>query len=314
MTLNQPTTTGQRLHCFLQCLCFTCAFRFLLVFPLVMGLSACLIPYGYEQGEERLFVNEGLAFIEVGKSTKQEVEEGIIAIERREEIRLPREKFRNGDWWLYTQSREETKLNIAFIAPYDGGVTRYGGIDYSFLLIKFDRQGVVAGYELSYLEQGLTGCNQQGICKGKDRHYVLATEAEDRAVKQTPTPADRCGIYVYSVLNHRRSYLLHEPQFWVDNQHAGWLMDEKQFLYVQVDQGPHQIFTNLASNYSSVLRKQLNFYCKGGESYYFEIVRPTKYKFEFEQQSLKNGKVDIMTRRLILPGCFPTWSNSNVCD
>ena len=54
-------------------------------------------------------------------------------------------KFRNGDWWLYSQTRKEARWTIVGIGG--GGTT--GNVDYQFALIKFDSNEVVAELELS---------------------------------------------------------------------------------------------------------------------------------------------------------------------
>ena len=128
-------------------------FPLLVALPLLICLSACII-IPVERGDEELFQDERLTFIEIGKSTKEDIATAMsdFPMEKDEgeaSVKLTPKKFRDGDWWLYTQTRQETKWLIAAISAGAGII---GGVDYRFLLIKFDNNGVVAGYELSSLK------------------------------------------------------------------------------------------------------------------------------------------------------------------
>jgi len=134
-------------------------FLLLLALPLLNSLSACVVPIG--GGHEEAFIDEKLAFIKIGKSTKEEIattmSDFLMETDEGEvRVNLTPQKFRGGDWWLYAQAREEFKWTID--GP-DEDLT-FGDVDYRFLLIKFDNNGVVADYELSTSEG--RGCNRYG--------------------------------------------------------------------------------------------------------------------------------------------------------
>jgi hypothetical protein len=182
----------------------------------------------------------------------------------------------------------------------------FGDVDYRFLLIKFDNNGIVAGYELSSSEgygcnrYGVCtqsyGCNRYGVCAQGPLYTLLAPEDEDRVVKQFDIPADRCGVYVYG-----------EPQsavpIWLDGHRVGRLLNTKQFFFWQLDQGVHQ----LAFRSPDVTDKRpIEFSCAAGDLYFFELKRKsngffsTRFWTEIEQPDAVTGRKAIGKRRLAL--------------
>ena len=93
-------------------------FLFLLGLPLVISLSAC-IAFPIQLPDEEPFKDEKLAFIEIGKTTKEEIATAmsVFPMEKDEgeaSVKLTPKKFRDGDWWLYTQTRKETKEPLIY--------------------------------------------------------------------------------------------------------------------------------------------------------------------------------------------------------
>ena len=77
-------------------------FLLLLALPLLNSLSACIIPLG--RVHEEAFKDEKLAFIEIGKSTKEEIAKTMSDFpmetdEGKVRVNLTPQKFRGGDWW-----------------------------------------------------------------------------------------------------------------------------------------------------------------------------------------------------------------------
>jgi hypothetical protein len=286
-------------------------FLLLLALPLLICLSACII-IPVERGDEELFKDERLTFIEVGKSTKEEIATAMsdFAMEKDEgevSVKLTPKKFRDGDWWLYTQSRKEAKWFFAAAAYGRADYGTIGGdVDYRFLLIKFDNNGVVAGYELSSSEG--TGCNRYGVCVRWSRYMLLAPEDEDRVVKQFDIPADRCGVYVYGKPKSAVPVWSYVP-IWLDGDRVGWLLDKKQFLFLQLDQGAHQ----LAPRSPDVAdQRPIEFSCAAGRLYFFELkpkrsgfFRP-RFWIEIEQRDAVKGRKAIGKRQLSLSMTEPS--------
>jgi len=271
-------------------------FPLLLALPLVISLSAC-IAFPTDLPDEEPFKDEKLAFIEIGKTTKQEIATAmsdfpIKTDEGEVRARLTPQKYRGGDWWLYARTREELKWSgvIWLIEGEIGG--DFGDVDYRFLLIKFDHNGIVAGYESSSSEG--SGCNRRGVCVRWPRYTLLAPEDEDRVVKQFDIPADRCGVYVYGT-----------GPIWLDGHYAGRLLSTKQFLFRQLDQGVHQLAPPLLSP-DVPDHVPVEFSCAGGDLYFFEVKRKSsgffrkRYSIETEQRDTVTGRKAIAKRRLTL--------------
>ncbi len=272
-------------------------FPLLLALPLVISLSACIV-FPTELPDEEPFKEKKLAFIEIGKTTKEEIATAMSDFPMKTDegevrVKLVPQKYRDGDWWLYAQKRQEfgwAGLVIGF--SLEGGsfadYAEFGDVDYRFLLIKFDNNGIVAGYELSSSEG--SGCNRYGVCvRGYMHTYsytLLASEDEDRVVKQFDIPADRCGVYVYGKPKSAVS-------IWLDGHPVGRLLNKKHFLFWQLDQGVHQLTHN-------------KFSCAGGDLYFFEAKRKsdgffsTTFWIEIEQRDAVTGRKAIAKRQLTL--------------
>ncbi len=282
-------------------------FRLLLALPVLASLSACIaIPI--QLPDEEPFQDEQLAFIEIGKTTKEEIATAMsdFPIETDEgevRVKLTPQKYRGGDWWLYAQTREELKWFFIYGWPGGGGdAGTIGDVDYRLLLIKFDNNGIVAEYALSSSEGN--GCDRYGICVRVSHYTLLASEDEDRVVKQFDIPADRCGVYVYG-----KSYVYQKRwvavPIWLDGHRVGWHLDKKQFFFWQLDPGIHQ----LGSRSLDVPdQSPIEFSCAAGSLYFFELERKTRslwqpgisFWAEIEQRDAVKGRKAIGKRQLTL--------------
>ena len=264
----------------------------LLVLPLVISLSAC-IAFPTDLPDEDPFKVEKFAFIEIGKTTKEEIATAmsdfpIKTDEGEVRVKLTPQKYRGGDWWLYAQTRKELKWVL--ILGLEAG--EFGGnVDYRFLLIKFDNNGIVAGYEKSSSEG--SGCNRRGVCALESLYTLLASEDEDRIVKQFDIPADRCGVYVYGT-----------GSIWLDGQRVGSLLSTKQFFFRQLDQGVHQ----LAFRSPDADQRPIEISCAAGDLYFFALKGKSSGSFassfhswiEIEQPDAVTGRKAIGKRQLTL--------------
>ncbi len=276
-------------------------FPLLLVLPLVISLSAC-IAFPTDLPDENPFKDEKLAFIEIGKTTKEEIATAMSDFPMKTDegevrVKLTPQKYRGGDWWLYAQTREELKW--VMIGMQD--VEEMGGVDYRFLLIKFDNNGIVAGYESSSSEG--SGCNRYGVCAGGPFHTLLASKDEDRVVKQFDIPADRCGIYVYG--KPKSAFPIY-----LDGHRVGLLLNKKQFFFWQLDQGVHQLGPYRPG---VVNKRSIEFSCAAGDLYFFELTQKKSGGFfnlhtwmETEQPDAVTGRKAIAKRRLTLNSIEPS--------
>jgi len=270
-------------------------FLLLLALPLLVSLPACIgIPL--EEGHEEAFKNEKLAFIEIGKSTKEEIATTMSdfpmeTYEGKVRVNLTPQKFRGGDWWLYAQVRKEAKWDVATV----GGSFKYGDVDHRFLLIKYDNNGIVADYELS-ASKG-TGCNKYGICVAGSHYNLIASEDEDRDSKEFDIPADRCGVYVYGKPGFGSPSRSGMP-LRLDDHRVVWLLDKKQYIFWQLDHGVHQLQGGHQPD------SAVEFSCTAGGLYFFELKIKSKGLFgtrsSIEQLDAAKGHKAIGKRQLAL--------------
>jgi hypothetical protein len=288
-----------------------------LALPIMLSLSACIaIPI--DSGDEEAFKDEQLAFIEVGKSTKEDIAIAMsdFAAEKNEgelRVTLTPKTFQDGDWWLYAQTRKETKW--LFVAGgYGGGGDAgiFGDVDYRFLLIKFSSNGFVSEYEISSSEG--TGCNRQGICVAQGFYNLLAPVEDDGAAKQFNNHGERCGVYLYG----DESFGEH---VWLDNQLQGSLVEKKKFFFLwSLEQGMHTLTlggTNVPEQQKSYGGKSIEFLCTADELYFIEIARVRGHfwipntEFDIAPVDEATGRREITKRQLLLgPAKSPDCSAS----
>jgi len=257
--------------------------RHLLSLPLLAFLSAC-IAFPTSSGDKEPFAKKRLAFIEIGKSTKEDIATAMPQ---------PME-FLGGDLWLYSQSRREGKWFILVFLGTDGIMEETGEIDYRFLLIRFDENGVVAALETSRSERRI-GCNRSGVCRIGTTYMLIAPEEQDGAVKNVIVPENRCAVYVYG----ESRAMFH---FWLDGQNVGGLPGKKGFIFEQLDQGTRQLRVAGENNGHDRL---VNFNCKSGRSVFFRVqtTRSRVYskRLAVVQRDVYEGRQAIEKRKLMLP-------------
>lgn len=264
-------------------------FKSLLVILCLSFVSGCIV-LPIESGEEELFVEQQITFIETGKSTKDDVAREMSEIATKHEYTQPRPiKARDGDWWLYRQTRREVKWLGASVYP-EVSYDTTNSVDYRFLLINFDSNGIVSGYEFSTLEG--SGCNRQGVCLKGNSYLLLAPKDDDRVAKQFNNPGERCGVYLYGDQRHGERFKL-------DDQLEGSLLEKRKFFFFwSLKQGRHRL--------SAIGATPIEFLCTAGELYFFEVERVggslfrMSYKNEIVSQESAIGRREIGKRKLAL--------------
>lgn len=263
----------------------------------VASLSACFVPI--QLPDKELFNDKTLAFIEIGKTTKDEIATAMSDLTTRTDegaskTEFKLKKFRGGDWWLYVQERDE----LAWFVFAGTGMGQLGDADLRFLLIKFDPNGVVVSYELSSSEGW--GCNRKGVCVHEPSYALLASEDEDRAVKQFDVFPGRCGIYVYGKLKGHIGPVSIE----IDSERVNSLLNSKHFFFWQLDQGVHRL---AAGGTSSEQVTSIEFSCAADELYFFELKERIKIGFsrdrhwvEIEHHDPETGRKAVTKRQLTL--------------
>ena len=271
------------------------AIRYLLVLPLLAFLSACIaIPVQTGSGDDEPFAKKKLAFIEIGKSTKEDIATA-----------MPRPmKFLGGDLWLYRAARKEANWSafVALVSPSDigGGLVpaETGEIDYRFLVIRFDENGVAAALETSRSEKRF-GCNRSGVCGTGSTYTLVAPKERDRAIKSLKVSEDRCAVYVYG-----------EPKTTIrislDGEYVGELFGKQGFIFEQVDQGTRQL--SIAGKYQGYnrLSRHVDFSCISGGSVFFQIETEKRRGFssvlgiDITEHDAAEGRLAIGKRKLML--------------
>jgi len=278
--------------------------RLSVALSMLIGLSACVaIPT--RVGQENLLSEKQLDFIEIGASTKEQVAAAMsnyltTSSSGKASVTVTPIKFRNGDWWLYSQTRKEAEWAIIGLGGV-GGIS--GDVDYRFALIKFDSNEVVAELELSSSEGNR--CNESGICVGESfRPQLRAPIQDDQIAKQFAIPEDRCGIYVYGVpsknLGGWQSLLI-----WLDGRQVGLIVDGRQYFYWELIPGSHKVaFTNTNG---SIRGGQLNLACRAGKAYVLELDTAPAFwrsgrRSKIVLRDSLAGRTAIRKRRLTLTG------------
>ena len=279
--------------------------RLQVALAILFNLTACIvIPTGV--GEKSLLAEDQLNFIEIGASTKEQVASAMSGYltsssSAKTKVNVKPLEFRNGDWWLYWQTRKEAKWAIVGL---DGGGGVAGDVDYRFALIKFNSAGVVAELELSSSEGNK--CNEERICVGDSlRPQILAPIQDDRSAKQFTPPENRCGVYVFGVPLEGNALWTSLP-IWLDGDQVGLIVDGRQFFYWELIPGPHQLaFTNTRGAATT----EQNLACRAGATYVFELVIGRNFSLSEKNRQLGivlrgflAGQTDIRRRRLTLTG------------
>jgi hypothetical protein len=255
-------------------------FRHLCAFPLFAVLSAC-IAFPTSTGDDEPFTKTTLGFIEVGKSTKEDI---VTAMP------LPVE-FLDGDLWLYVKTRSEGDTTLLV---WNSGRT-FHNVDYRYLLIRFNKDGVVAHYKTSTSEKP-EGCNRSGVCGIDSTYMLVASQEQDQAVKLFDIPENRCGIYVYG--KPRTAIHLR-----LDGHKIGGLLGEQGFIFERLYRGAHELIVSGpdVKGYTPV-----EFSCKAGSSVFLRITaeRPGRFvgplKIEVTQRDTAEGRQAILKRDLML--------------
>ena len=259
-----------------------------------LSLSACLlIPNQLPDPEP--FDEDRITFVEVGASTRQEVASAMFEFPVQidsEEVTLsllPR-TFRGGTTWLYALRREE-------FHGVDGG---FLGHDYRFLRFDFDSNGVVRSVETLKSEWG---CSRDGVCVRETaahdlKYWLLATDAEDRAVKLRDLASDMCGVYLFGRTGSNGTIAIE-----LDGQLVGEIMDRNHYFFVATGRGGHRLslqrefyyWDHVASGKRPTLHE---FECVGQEVFF--SLRPRRGEVILAEIDESSGRTALATRRLTL--------------
>ena len=284
-----------------RCTCaFThAAFRsFGLVCASILLASCYAFGVPVKSGEDEPFAQEKLEFIKIGQSTKADIKSAMSAfpVETRDGpqvLELEPVEYQDGEVWLYGAQRGEVRWFYMWQLWDEGDVGVTDTHDYHYLKFTFDENGVLADYEYSVSEG--KGCNPEGVCAHAGAYMLLAGADEDAQAKSFTPPARGCGIYLYA-----RGLKFPAP-VWIGSDWVGWLLDNKTFLYLEVDTGFHRIDSKTQFE---LLSKYVTLDCTAGELYFFELdhkgsVRRDDIDTHWKQEDA-SAQSTIMKRRRLM--------------
>lgn len=277
--------------------------RLLTALSLLAVLSACTplsvesTALSVERGGEEPFEDEKLAFIEIGKSTKEDIAAAMPG---------PMQ-FLDGKTWLFARTRKEAQSS--YVSTYQDTKSgqkveiAIGDVDFRYLVIRFDDNGVVSGYEASKSEY-MTGCNRSGVCNLAGSTYMLlAPETEDLAAKQLDQPANSCGVYMYGNPSDAVEAML-------DRRPIGGIFDKNYYIFQQTRPGQRQLIVSLLHEGPADLNASIDFNCDAGSSVFIEVKMRSCKLLEHcgrfttvavSEKEASDGRQAIADRDLILP-------------
>jgi hypothetical protein len=221
-------------------------------------------------GDPNPFKSNRVGFIEVGVSTKAEIHREMSSytiVDRREKTtqHLTPKKYRAGRTWLYGRIRNEA----TFVIGGDGGSGTIGDVDFRFLLIDFDPDGVVQDFRVLRSEGG---CGRSGICArklGADLEFqLLANDEEELAVQTRTPPADHCDVFLFG--NPPRRGPISAS---VNGGRMLTILDSEHYFVESVARGNREISARYFNSGSTAVHK---FECVGGQTLFFKLVAKRK--------------------------------------
>jgi hypothetical protein len=246
--------------------------RILLTFcsgTLVCQLSACIVlPTG--SGDPNPFKSDRVGFVEVGVSTKEDIHREMSnykIVNRREKTAqyLTPKVYRDGRTWLYGRIRNEA----TFVVGYESGADTMGDVDFHFLLINFDPDGIVEDFRVLRSEGG---CSRSGVCArelGSDLVFqLLANDEEELAVQTRTPPADRCDVFLFGNPPRRGPISAR-----VNGGRMLTILDSEQYFFESVPGGNRELSARYFNSGSTAIHK---FDCVGGRRLFFKLVAKRK--------------------------------------
>ena len=232
------------------------------------GISGCVaVPSG--GGDPEPFSRDKLEFLRVGETTRDEVQARMTAFPIATpdgEFRLKLEpiEFHDGLLWLYSMARGEAGWLLVALpdvtSAQGGSMADVASEDYRYLRVLFNRNDVLAGYEVSKSEG--KGCNVQGVCARGPAFMPLTSGSADRFTKRFRPPEGQCGVYLYA-----GSIKVGAP-VWLDHVREGWLIDKKTYLYWPVEPGTHRLSSQTPDQR---FKPFVPIECRGGELHFVEL-------------------------------------------
>ncbi len=154
--------------------------------------AGCLVlPYREGRDSSETFIEEeSLKFIEIGQSTRAELQQAIGS---------PDWNFNGGSRWIYKTRRDvdwRWGVCVGDVISGQGSCSRSRMVETMTILdLNFDSFGVVSRKKISSLKPG--SCTESQVCFSPLTAY--ATADDDAYAKQFLAEPGRCAIYLFTV-------------------------------------------------------------------------------------------------------------------
>jgi hypothetical protein len=153
------------------CLCLTASL-----------LNACVVPFHVDESPP---FEDVIPTLIDGQTTRSQIG-GVLG--------QPAASYENGLEWIYTGS--QINWEIFYLTPQLSGTDLTG--EQHFLILKFDKTGVLKSQQLDICEPDFGRCSVSGICHDAKGNIMRMADSEENALAKTFTaPEGGCSIYLF---------------------------------------------------------------------------------------------------------------------
>ena len=267
-------------------------------------LGGCVIVPLPSVPQAQPFKDEQIAFVEVGKTTRQEVET---------KLGQPQVNRADGRLDVYGEARAVGSL----VAGVYGGSGSISPIEtFHYVMVRYDPDDVVTAFDVV---RGKHGSTSDGICVAaafetveahglwydvesvlKNRFTILlAPENDDRHAKRFSVEPDKCGIYLFET---RSGMPGHSTLNVFRTGRPGTPIQSDGYLYWT--QSPGTAILEAATLTEHVPSQTFEFECAAGNLYFVEINHHNQWIWKgtmtFSTHTIESGKEQVEDRQLIL--------------
>ena len=213
--------------------------RMTLVIVTLVTAGCVAIPYHASESSETFIEEETLKFIEIGQSTRAELQQTIG---------LPDWSFNDGSRWIYKVSMFTPGgwggCYIEVVSPE--GSAGCGKSDdepiMAVLDLSISNLGVISKQEISRVKMG--ACTQTGVCLDfliaddawESAVTLLVSPEEEAHVKQFQAEPEQCVVFLYAESPYSNLFLS------VDSVRvSGGIRTDAEFRRLRLDPGEHRI-------------------------------------------------------------------------
>ena len=273
-------------------------------------LGGCVIIPFPSIPEAKPFQDEEIGFVEVGKTTRQEVNA---------KLGQPQVSRADGSLVAYGEARAVASL---LGAVYMGSGQIMPIETFHYVIVRYDADDVVTAFDIV---RDRDGCTSDGICieaafktvEARGWWYdvesaltdlstiILAPTDNDGDAKRFPVEANRCGVYVYET---RTGMPGHKALSISRPGRPSTPINSHTYLYWMQSPGPVSLdsveFDVTFPNQEFPTVQPLDFECAAGNLYFVKVNNHNRWIFNdtitFSLDTTESGKKNVQSRRLII--------------